>query len=59
MQNAGCPAVDGRGSDGQLTVVGMFSPRRREGRALELGSSPVVGQAVGEGSGDCAGQRAR
>jgi hypothetical protein len=56
MQNAGCPAVDGKGSDGQLTVVGMFSGRRREGRALEVGSSPVVGQAVGQGFGDCAGQ---
>jgi hypothetical protein len=39
----GCPAVNDERSDKQLTMLGMFCQWRREGPALEVGSSPVVG----------------
>jgi hypothetical protein len=39
----GCLVVDDERSDKQLTVLGMFCQWRREGLALEVGSSLVVG----------------
>jgi hypothetical protein len=38
----GCPAIDDESSDKQLTMLGICQ-WQREGPALEVGSSPVVG----------------